>query len=78
MELDQTLASRDQINKRMREVIEEAAVSWGVDVTRVRRIHALAALEQLGWGLRAPTEHVRTGRTLDETRAWAERAVDEN
>ena len=34
-ELDQTLASRDQINKRMREVIEEAAVSWGVDVTRV-------------------------------------------
>jgi len=35
MELDQTLASRDQINNRMRDVIEEAAVSWGVDVTRV-------------------------------------------
>jgi len=35
MELDQTLGSRDTINKRMREVIEEAAVSWGVDVTRV-------------------------------------------
>src|SRR3954469_1599048 len=35
MELDQTLASRDQINNRMREIIEEAAVSWGVDVTRV-------------------------------------------
>ncbi len=35
MELDQTLASRDLINRRMREVIEEAAVSWGVDVTRV-------------------------------------------
>ena len=35
MELDSTLASRDQINRRMREVIEEAAVSWGVDVTRV-------------------------------------------
>lgn len=35
IELDQTLASRDMINKRMREVIEEAAVSWGVDVTRV-------------------------------------------
>ncbi|MGH7948855.1 MAG: paraslipin, partial [Candidatus Binataceae bacterium] len=35
LELDQTLASRDMINKRMREVIEEAAVSWGVDVTRV-------------------------------------------
>ena len=35
IELDQTLASRDMINRRMREVIEEAAVSWGVDVTRV-------------------------------------------
>ena len=35
MELDQSLASRDQINRRMREVIEEAAMSWGVDVTRV-------------------------------------------
>src|SRR5664279_3334480 len=35
MELDSTLASRDQINKRMREIIEEASISWGVDVTRV-------------------------------------------
>src|ERR671933_3094268 len=35
IELDQTLASRDMINKRMRDVIEEAAVGWGVDVTRV-------------------------------------------
>ena len=35
MELDATLASRDVINTRMREVIEEAAIGWGVDVTRV-------------------------------------------
>lgn len=35
MELDQTLASRDEINRRMREVIEEASLGWGVDVTRV-------------------------------------------
>jgi regulator of protease activity HflC (stomatin/prohibitin superfamily) len=35
MELDQTLASRDMINKRMREVIEDASIGWGVDVTRV-------------------------------------------
>ena len=35
MELDQTLASRDVINQRMREVIEEASIGWGVDVTRV-------------------------------------------
>src|SRR5215213_2551008 len=35
MELDSTLASRDQINQRMRETIEEASIGWGVDVTRV-------------------------------------------
>jgi regulator of protease activity HflC (stomatin/prohibitin superfamily) len=35
MELDQTLGSRDTINRRMREVIEEASIGWGVDVTRV-------------------------------------------
>ena len=35
MELDSTLTSRDQINKRMREIIEEASIGWGVDVTRV-------------------------------------------
>jgi regulator of protease activity HflC (stomatin/prohibitin superfamily) len=35
MELDSTLASRDVINRRMREVIEEASIGWGVDVTRV-------------------------------------------
>src|SRR5256714_343530 len=35
MELDATLGSRDVISKRMREVIEEASIGWGVDVTRV-------------------------------------------
>ena len=35
IELDQTLASRDVINQKMREVIEEASIGWGVDVTRV-------------------------------------------
>ena len=35
MELDATLASREQINRRMREVIEDASIGWGVDVTRV-------------------------------------------
>ena len=39
MELDQTLGSRDIINKRMREVIEEASIGWGVDVTRVEQKH---------------------------------------
>lgn len=35
MELDATLTSRELINKRMREVIEDASIGWGVDVTRV-------------------------------------------
>lgn len=35
MELDATLASREMINRRMREVIEEVSIGWGVDVTRV-------------------------------------------
>ena len=47
-----------------------------IDVARVRRLHALVALEQFGWGLREPDEHRRTGRTLADTRAWAECALD--
>ncbi len=47
-----------------------------VNVERVRRLHALVAMAQLGWGLRAPNEHHRTGRTVAQTRSWAERAVD--
>jgi regulator of protease activity HflC (stomatin/prohibitin superfamily) len=35
MELDATLASREVINSRMRDIIEEAAIGWGVDLTRV-------------------------------------------
>ncbi len=35
IELDQTLASRDMINQKMRVTIEEASIGWGVDVTRV-------------------------------------------
>src|SRR5689334_20785069 len=35
MELHATLASRDAINTRMRDVIEDASIGWGVDVTRV-------------------------------------------
>ena len=35
MELDSTLASRETINSRMRDIIEEAAIGWGVDLTRV-------------------------------------------
>jgi regulator of protease activity HflC (stomatin/prohibitin superfamily) len=35
IELDQTLASRDIINNKMRAVVEDAAIGWGIDVTRV-------------------------------------------
>ncbi len=35
MELDQTLASREQINGRLRQVLDEATDKWGVRVERV-------------------------------------------
>jgi aminoglycoside phosphotransferase (APT) family kinase protein len=47
-----------------------------LDTYRVRRLHALVALEQLGWGVREPEQHHRTGRTLDQTRQWACAALD--
>jgi len=47
-----------------------------IEVERVHRAHALSAMAQLGWGLRAPDQHHRTGRTLAQTRAWAERTLD--
>jgi aminoglycoside phosphotransferase (APT) family kinase protein len=47
-----------------------------LDAYRVRRLHALVALEQYGWGVREPHEHHRTGRTLEQTRAWVCSALD--
>ncbi|AKI98103.1 SPFH domain-containing protein [Kosmotoga pacifica] len=35
MELDQTLTSRERINLKLREVLDEATDKWGVKVTRV-------------------------------------------
>jgi len=35
LELDQTLTSRDIINSKMREIIDEATNSWGIKVNRV-------------------------------------------
>jgi len=35
LELDQTLTSREMINTRLREVLDEATDKWGVKVTRV-------------------------------------------
>lgn len=35
MDLDEMLVSRDQVNTRLRETLDEAADKWGVDVTRV-------------------------------------------
>ncbi|MCD6463213.1 MAG: SPFH/Band 7/PHB domain protein [Thermotogae bacterium] len=35
LELDQTLTSREQINTKLREVLDEATDKWGVRVTRV-------------------------------------------
>lgn len=52
------------------------ASGTSLDAYRVRRLHALAALEQLGWGVREPEQHHRTGRTLEQTREWACAALD--
>ena len=35
MELDQTLTSRDEINRRMEAILDEATDPWGIRVTRV-------------------------------------------
>ncbi|KKP28493.1 MAG: Band 7 protein [candidate division TM6 bacterium GW2011_GWF2_30_66] len=35
MDLDETLVSRDQINERLREILDEATDKWGVKVNRV-------------------------------------------
>jgi regulator of protease activity HflC (stomatin/prohibitin superfamily) len=35
MDLDQTLSSRDNINSRLRDILEEASNKWGVKVNRV-------------------------------------------
>ena len=35
MELDQTLTSRDEINRRMEQILDEATNAWGIKVTRV-------------------------------------------
>jgi len=62
---------------RVRRVVEVYRARTGVviDEVRLRRAHALAALAQYGWAWRAPDEHHRTGRTPDQTRAWAIEAV---
>ena len=35
MELDQTLTSRDEINRRLEQILDEATDAWGIKVTRV-------------------------------------------
>jgi len=69
------LPSYGEANLAVALAVYQAKTGVAVDIARVRGVHALAALEQYGWGLRAPEEHHRTQRTLAQTRAWAERAV---
>src|SRR5712692_1931390 len=69
------LPSYGEANLAVALAVYQAKTGVVVDIARVRRVHALAALEQYGWGLRAPEEHHRTQRTLAQTGVWAERAV---
>lgn len=49
MELDQTLTSRDEINRRMQLILDEATDAWGLKVTRVeiKNIQPPAEIEEV-------------------------------
>ena len=49
MELDQTLTSRDEINRRMEAILDEATDPWGIRVTRVeiRNINPPKEIEEV-------------------------------
>ncbi len=49
MELDQTLTSRDEINRKLEAVLDEATDPWGIKVTRVeiKNIQPPAAIEEV-------------------------------
>ncbi|PYM94336.1 MAG: hypothetical protein DME04_08700 [Candidatus Rokuibacteriota bacterium] len=64
----------DRFVRRVLEVYR-ARTDAVIDEVRLKRAHALAALAQYGWALRRPDEQHRTGRTPDQTRAWAIEAV---
>lgn len=49
MELDQTLTSRDEINRRMEQILDEATDPWGIKVSRVeiKNIQPPKAIEEV-------------------------------
>ena len=63
MELDQTLTSRDEINRRMQLILDEATDAWGLKVTRVeiKNIQPPAEIEEaMSKQMRAERERRQT------------------
>ncbi len=66
LELDNTLTSRDKINERIREILDEATDAWGIKVKRVELKNILPPREiQLAMEKQMKAERERRARILD-------------
>ncbi len=66
LELDNTLTSRDKINERIREILDEATDAWGIKVKRVELKNILPPREiQVAMEKQMKAERERRARILD-------------
>ncbi len=66
LELDNTLTSRDKINERIREILDEATDAWGIKVKRVELKNILPPREiQIAMEKQMKAERERRARILD-------------
>ncbi len=66
LELDNTLTSRDNINERIREILDEATDAWGIKVKRVELKNILPPREiQIAMEKQMKAERERRARILD-------------
>lgn len=66
LELDNTLTSRDKINDRIREILDEATDAWGIKVKRVELKNILPPREiQVAMEKQMKAERERRARILD-------------
>ena len=66
LELDNTLTSRDKINERIREILDEATDAWGIKVKRVEHKNILPPRDiQIAMEKQMKAERERRARILD-------------